>query len=284
MFDKKSYGLHSIFPSNSKRKNINEFLDLNNINNLRHKKIIGIIGLLVELFKDYKWLTIGDGFYGSDAILIKNLASELNIIPSDISHNLLEKAVELNFFEKFLTINAESIEIDDEEFEVVFCKEAFHHFPKAYVGLYEMIRISKEIIILMEPMDQFPKSIFQRIKDFFLFSENNYFEEVGNFVFSISPNEIFKIAAGLQLNSFYYKGYEDFYTKKFEFWNISKSINVYWIMVFIKKILSLIGYKKNGHIAIVIFKKEVSNSVRNKLKNDGFKEVLVPINPYAPSS
>lgn len=59
--------------------------------------------------------------------------------------------------------NAESLSFRDNEFEVAFCKEAYHHFPRPFLALYEMLRVASKAVVLAEPNDQIPRPIMRGI-------------------------------------------------------------------------------------------------------------------------
>jgi len=96
------------------------------------------------------WLTIGD-YNGLEANYL--LDNRQRVVASDISDIFLQEAQTAGLIEEFKVVNVEKIDYPDESFDYVFCKEAFHHFPKAYMGLYEMIRCAKKAAIIIEPID-----------------------------------------------------------------------------------------------------------------------------------
>lgn len=281
-FDEKSYKLHSNHLNKLRKSYLNTstFNKNEKINDFRHFRIINIINPLILYFKNKTWLTIGDGQYGSDARILKSIENEMKVYPSDISSELLEELVNEGVFENVYEINAESINFDNESFDIVFCKEAYHHFPKAYVGLYEMLRISKECLILLEPRDQYPKSILQKFKDLFFHKPHQLFENVGNFVFTFSENEAFKISTGLQLDCFFYKGYEDFFSKTFEKLSYRKAKLYFNLVLIFKKLATLFHYKKSGHLVVVFFKNPPNLILKDKMIEMGYKYISVPKNPY----
>ena len=49
---------------------------------------------------------------------------------TDISSNLLKEAKDIGYISKYKQENAESLSFQDDEFDYVFCKESYHHFPR----------------------------------------------------------------------------------------------------------------------------------------------------------
>lgn len=141
----------------------------------------------------------------------------------------LEKGKERGLFNEYSVENAEALSFQDEEFDIVFCKEAFHHFPRAIMGLYEMIRVAKHAVILIEPqvwrrvriavdplklLPRLLKDIIRRRKtDLRSFvSENAYrggYEGSGNYIYATSYSEVEQIVRGIDLPGFAWKGFVD---------------------------------------------------------------------------
>lgn len=92
----------------------------------RHDRMFRFLGPLLNN-KDSKWLTIGDGI-GSDAHWLLN--EGINATASDIADNVIKEANRRSLINNFLKINAEDIKLNDDSFDYVLCKEAYHHFPR----------------------------------------------------------------------------------------------------------------------------------------------------------
>ena len=98
-----------------------------------------------------KWLTIGD-INGLEANYLLDKGQEA--VASDISTVFLNEVKNEGLVKEISCQNGENITFEENEFDYTICKEAFHHFPRAYLGLYEMIRVSgKAAILLTEPID-----------------------------------------------------------------------------------------------------------------------------------
>src|SRR5690606_20292919 len=97
-----------------------------------------------------------------------------------------------------------------------FCKEAYHHFPRPPIALYEMLRVARRGVILIEPHDT-PNILESWLMtlvrpgssvkgEFF-----NSFEVSGNYVYKMSERELEKMAIALQLSSIALSGIDDYY-------------------------------------------------------------------------
>jgi SAM-dependent methyltransferase len=153
------------------------------------------------------WLTVGD-YNGFEANYLRDKVSR--VVASDISDAMLQEAKKENLVDECLAINAEAMNLADNSFDYVCCREAFHHFPKAYVGLYEMIRVSRKAAIMIEPHDILSRTpllvLLKNVFDWFgpfginkIWKNRFSFESVGNYVFKISERDIEKIAMGMGL-------------------------------------------------------------------------------------
>ena len=286
-FSDKSYNSHEQHYKNFKGNSLE--VELQSIEEgrtldswLNKMKYDSIVPLLNE-FSDEKWVTIGDGKYGRDALMLKSMtSSNVDILPTDISPFLLEKAKSAKAINDFAVINAEKMDLKDDSFGVSFCKESYHHFPRPYMALYEMVRISKKAIILIEPFDQFPKNIFQKIVGLFK-KRMEEFETSGNFIYTPSKNELYKFCSALQLPLFAIKSMNGHWENGYQYKNMDEHKFQFFKLRFIvglKNILTKIGYKKPGKVAIVIFKNEPSEQLKKQLLIKGYKMFKTPKNPY----
>src|SRR6188474_2368964 len=117
----------------------------------RHYRTTAPILPMLEMFKDNKWLTVGDGRFGLDSIRLKKMQPGLDILPTDISDVLLDHAKQTGLISDYKCENAEKLSFKDQSFDFAVCKESYHHFPRPYLALYEMLRVSKKGVILIEP-------------------------------------------------------------------------------------------------------------------------------------
>ncbi len=91
------------------------------------------------------WLTVGDGIR-TDANWLRGKG--VDVMASDISIDLLAETKNKGHIDKFQQKNAEKLSFHDDSYDYILCKEAYHHFPRPYIAVYEMLRVSKRAIIM----------------------------------------------------------------------------------------------------------------------------------------
>jgi ubiquinone/menaquinone biosynthesis C-methylase UbiE len=254
----------------------------------RHARIRNTINPLVKNGVNNKWLTIGDGRFGTDANYL--IANGINdVMATDISDTLLKIGCEKGFIKKYSAQNAEALTFSDEEFDYVYCKESYHHFPRPYIAIYEMLRVAKYAIALTEPVQQKQTLLIQMLKNI-IGKEitSHYFEPVGNYVYTISIPEIEKLMLGIGLRYYAYLSINDHYQCGIEnipiyggtFKDYLKRFALKGIIK-IKDLFSQIGLINSNLVTIIIFKQMPSQVQILDLKTGGFKCVLLPKNPYS---
>jgi ubiquinone/menaquinone biosynthesis C-methylase UbiE len=261
----------------------------------RHSRMYNPITPIAKAYKNAKWLTVGDGRYGFDSMRLKKMEPSISVLPTDISPYQLEKAKRLNLIEDYKVENAEKLSFNDNEFDLTLCKEAFHHFPRPYIALYEMLRVSKKGVILIEPREKFPdtvlgtvittgKNVIKKIIGKPVYQHDFYkFETVGNYVFSVSKREMEKIALGLQLpyTAFFY--YNDFYEPGVETEEMNRKSELFKRIkrkVTIADLKCKAGIAYSTGIIAVLFKETPNESLLKQLAQRGFVLNKVLVNPY----
>ncbi|OGR34999.1 MAG: hypothetical protein A2051_10300 [Desulfovibrionales bacterium GWA2_65_9] len=181
------------------------------------------------------WLTVGDGRWGLDSIRLKK-RGVFSATPTDIAPALLEEAHKQGLIAEYSVENAEKLSFADASFDYVFCKEAFHHFPRPYLALYEMLRVARLGVFLIEPNDAcssvrlsakgdpywkivlrtlLGRNLMNLAGARFVYPAPNY--EDPNYVYTISRREAEKVCLGLNLPQLVVKGLNDHYVKGCEF-------------------------------------------------------------------
>lgn len=164
---------------------------------------------LIKLFPRAKWLTVGDGKFGTDAYFLQKRG--LDVTASDINPSLLEIAYKEGYLKKYSEENAEKLSFENDSFDFVLCRDAYHHFPRPYVAVYEMLRVAKIGVVLIEPIDGYiNSSLFEKILIFLrntlLKHPRHTYEDSGNYVYKVSKREFEKIALGVRLPYLAFKG------------------------------------------------------------------------------
>jgi ubiquinone/menaquinone biosynthesis C-methylase UbiE len=292
-FEKKSYARHEThFESYTKGKEREEhartWFNNDTIDAWRHKRMYKTIDPILAFYPDSSWLTVGDGRYGKDAHYI--VTHGCKCLATDISESLLKEAKEMGYIQEYKKENAENLSFADEEFDFVFCKEAFHHFPRPMIALYQMLRVSKKGVILIEPNDLdinagFLYQIFQKIIKFRHPTKPSYegismvegaYEDVGNCVYFISKREIIKVALSLNLRMVAFKGLNDFYEPNVEYEKVTETSKIYLRVkktVERKDILSSLKIVPYGILTTIIFKTSPEKDVINRLLKTGYEVI-----------
>lgn len=253
---------------------------------------------MLELTKPFvsekkSWLTVGDG-YGFDANYF--FRKGLDVTATDISGTFLPLSQSHGFFEKYSVENVEKLSFGDGSFDYIFCKEAYHHFPRPYLGVYEMLRVAREAVILIEPHDPISKmplllalrNIFDRFDTALLqkYWKNRYsFEEVGNYVFKLSEREMDKLANGIGLPMVAFKGINNNYyhpaTAKEKADDSSPAFRKIKRKLAFHDLLTKLSLMPSQVLCAVIFKKIPSKETMEAMKKEGFQIHIFPPNPYA---
>ncbi len=295
-FNKISYHMHE--------KHFHQFADGGNnetlartwfeedtVDSWRHERMYNSILSLLYAYPDSHWLTVGDGRYGTDAHYIREKG--VKVLASDISDVLLKEGKKAGYIDDYSKENAEALSFSDNQFDFVFCKESYHHFPRPMISLYEMLRVVKKGVVLIEPNDCYISStflnvLFQNFKDLVKnllqkrFVKHN-FEESGNYIYSISKREIEKVALGMNYRVVAFKGIDDYYEKGVEYEKAVNSNRVFRrvkIGIYLLDFLTKIKLKPPGLLVAIIFKEEPHATLKNNLSKDGYEVINLPTNPY----
>lgn len=249
----------------------------------RHNRIRNSITPLINFTKDKKWITIGDGRFGTDANFLLSCGVR-QVTATDISDELLKIGSQKNFIGSYSAQNAEKLNYKDDSFDYSFCKESYHHFPRPIIALYEMLRVSKYGVVLLEPNQG--DSQLQRLLG--NYGKKHQFETVGNYVYTVSRNEIEKLMLGIGLRFYAFKGMNDYYIEGIE--SVPQrngSIKDFLTRLRLKLIISTKNLLVSLHIknpnllSVIIFKEEPNPQLKTSLIKSGFKFIALPLNPYA---
>lgn len=309
-FIQQQYSSHALHFNNAlsgddKSKLTNTWFDTSTADYWRHIRAFECAELLAN-GEDVSWVTIGDGRWGLDSIRIK-AAGHQNVLPTDISEFLLNQSKSRGFISSYSIENAEKLNFTDGLFDYAFCKESFHHFPRPYLALYEMLRVSKKGAFLIEPNDPANASLnitksmgcgVGLIKNFlkillgrtinFSTSDIHWngpgWEVSGNYVYGISKREAEKIALGINLPQLLIKGLNDFYIEGCEFEPADEVASEIF-----KKIKNSVQAKdlacKKGEappdlLMLGFMHQKISADMREKFIQHGWEVIDLPPNPY----
>lgn len=265
------------------------FLD-DTVDSWRHTRMYRLLNPVLEANKDSQWLTVGDGRYGQEAHYI--LQRGPKAVATDISDTLLREGARKGYISEYSRQNAEALNYKDGEFDFVLCKESLHHFPRPFRGLYEMIRVSRKGVVLIEPTD-LKIGATLRGKIFRVFvdtarkltgrSKGHYpYEETGNYVYGISRLEMEKVALGLNMPVMAFKGINDYYVPGLEDEKADASSKVFKRIrrrIAMNDIFCRLGLKPHATTCVILFIETVGDELRRRLTAAGFDVVDLPENP-----
>ena len=259
----------------------------------RHKRMLSHIDVMLSAYPSSVWLTVGDGRWGTSARYI-NLKG-VKALATDIDDRLLKCAVQHGLLQYYKNENVEKLTFHDNEFDFAYCKQSFHHFPRAYIGLYEMLRVSKIAVIITEPRDWLPAPFMRRLIQIIkhnikkllnieiAHSDLGNYEPIGNYVFTVSEREIQKIALGLNLPMVAFKNLQDVYLEGVEHEKQSDNgplLKKLKSKLFRNRMLRFFLIEKTNNITAIIFKTSIPEELRKKLNVAGFNIIDLPRNPY----
>jgi SAM-dependent methyltransferase len=262
-------------------------LNQNTINRWRLERLYRSVDPLLKMFPTSQWLTVGDFYYGSDAQYMQSKG--FKVVASDVDDHFLEKGKEIGYIENYSKENVESLSYDDGQFDFVICKETLHHLPRPYIGLYEMLRVSKVGVVLIEPYDRFINaSPIEKLGNWMLKKlkgrMHDLYEPSGNYKYPISRREIEKIGLGLNLPCVAFKTINDYYRDNLGIEFKEKDDPV------LKKIQRQIAFRDflwkfrifpPTFLVAIIFTTEINNEL---LIADGYEVINLTRNPYLSNS
>lgn len=293
-FEKRSYEAHSA----GKKFNEQDILNLKDTeshDHWRHTRMHDTLLPILNNYKNNQWLTIGDGNFGRDAhYLIENGAQAM---ATDLNNPSFELAKASGYITDFKIENAEKLSFADESFDFTFCKESFHHFPRPYMALYEMIRVARKAIIILEPHDQdtttlasmklknsffwMLRTVLRKIKGKNTIDYTNAYETVGNFIFNLNLHELRKSAAALNLDSLAYLFFNDHFLEEgLPPENYIQNLNRVKSGIAAKDRKVKFGISFSGMITAIIFKEAPTKECHAALHEAGYIFEKLPRNPY----
>ena len=257
------------------------------IDSWRHERMFDTVRSLIVARPDAAWLTIGDG--GADAWMLRALGAK-TVTASCISDVVLRRLAAMGYLAgiQISSINAESIDLPDRSVDFVFCKEAFHHFPRPPLAFYEFLRVSRIGFVMVEPLEpaasrpldilrSTAKRVLRRRRAMF-----EQFEPVGNYIYRLSEREVFRMLTAIQVSWFALKPFSDFYIE----WLSERSRNEFLPRLLFRLGLGMqnqmarFGLMNHGLCTMFVPACSDVTDIKNTLALGGFLISLTPRNPY----
>ena len=295
IYDKHEDDYKGYLIDNEKLKIANSWLRLDTLDYWRHNRMLSLLKPFMK--KNERWLTIGDGRYGSESAWLKRHG--ISSHASDMHTSLLDLAYKKELIESFSFQNAEQLDFESETFDYVLIKETLHHLPRPWLALYEAYRVCKKGVIIIEPNDTFHnenllrilfikfKNLVKKLLQKKVYKDEYGFEEVGNFIYTVNNRELEKFLLGMHKTSIASNNINDHYFKDVE--NISRnsdklrdklSFLELRFFIFVKDFLCKLGVLKYSIGEFVLFKKNPNSKTLLQMKDKNWKFKKLPQNPY----
>ena len=259
------------------------YVDAGSIDNWRHTRMLDLTSPLWRCLPEASWITVGDGRYGSDAAYLRS--KNVSVIATSLTDEKLRKANELGYISEFRAENAEAISLQSDSVDFVLCKEAYHHFPRPTMALYEMLRVARIGVMLIEPLDDRRildgfKSLVKRV---LRGDREQQFEPSGNYLYRLNIRELAKTMTAMGGQTISYKRFNDFFHGKFSS-SRSDTSNMGALItksgIFVQDVLAGCGILGHGLVGVVIFKNQPPQNIVNSLAEGGYTTMSLPKNPY----
>lgn len=237
-------------------------------------------------------VTLGDGKGGKDARFFKDLGHE--VTATDLIMPLLAEAQKRGYVDHVSKENAEALSFGDGAFDWAVAKEALHHMQRPYLALYEMLRVSKKGILLIEPHNQ---QNYLRIKGVLSYlwkrltgkqTERELgqtplvsYEESGNYAYKFHPYELSQcaLAQGFLHVAYTYAYY--FYEKNYP---QIRGEELQKLQTELRRKMAERdqqgGLEARPLLVFFIFKEPPTTEATDVLRRSGFRIPVFPRNPY----
>lgn len=203
------------------------------------------------------FLTVGDGYCGREAGYIKKFGHKVH--STDVETCLIKIAYDKNIIDEFSEQDVNHLSFDDETFDYSLSKECLHHTSKPYLGLYELFRVSKQGVIIIEPNGEMDKDYSTR-----------GFELSGNYSFSFKSDELIKIGIAYGFKHFLIT-YSDFFFGRHNNENISSGK----IEIEKERLIKMNNDTNPLNMPYIIFIFLKDEQIFNSLSNDNFKKIII---------
>jgi len=155
---------------------------------IRVKKLLDKSGITL----DSASLMVAGCGCGIDAYYLKKYYQPSRICFTDISEYALEKARSCFHDCEFAVVDNEHLDFADNSFDYVFIAAALHHLKEPSRGVYELLRVARRGLVVIEPNDTWLTRFFERLG-----LAHQYEVEHGNYVYRYSKRDVEKITKGL---------------------------------------------------------------------------------------
>ncbi|HEX4111956.1 MAG TPA: methyltransferase domain-containing protein [Stellaceae bacterium] len=254
----------------------------------KEARMFDFIAPLVTCFGDGEWITVGDN--GGDARALKR-AGVGRVTASSISAVYLRRLAGAGQLDQIgvRDLNAEQMDLPDRAVDVLVCKEAYHHFPRAPLAFYEFLRVSRQGFVLIEPvaLPRKPLDFVRSLAKMVLRRRGPAYEEfepVGNFIYRVSLDEIRRMLTALQVPWFAVRFFNNFIMRSLL--RASRRDRLAMLAlgfgIAVQDVLVWCRLMSPGMAVIFVPTGATGRDCGDRLAQAGFRIVLTAKNPYRP--
>lgn len=262
------------------------YTDPGSIDNWRHVRMRALVQGLVSALPAARWMTVGDGRYGSDAAYLASIGAD--VLATSLTGERLQTASERGHIGRWAVENAERLSCADDALDFVFCKEAYHHFPRPPIALYEMLRAARVGAVLIEPchnprlLDTAKRWLKRLLRGDTVFD----FEPSGNYLYRLNVGELGQLMCAMGNHTLAVRGINDFYHPRLAQHPAVAGwpFTVTKLAIAVQDLLARVGLLGWGLCCVVVFKGEADARALQALRAQGFRIIALPRNPYAKSA
>jgi SAM-dependent methyltransferase len=240
----------------------------------------------IEVYPDAHWLTVGDGYFGSNAHFLRKHGA--TVLSTSLTDATLVIARERGFIADYKAVNAENMEVATNSFDFVLCKESYHHFPRPPIALYEMLRVARKAVILFEPQEtsrrvldwarDVARMVVRRQKALCFEPE-----PCANFIYRLNLKELRKMMTALNYSTIAIRKLNDFYHAKLavaRYSRFSLPTIATKLCIAIQDLLCVLRMLDYSGACVVLFTATPDREFLKALAKNGFRVVHLPENPY----
>lgn len=141
---------------------------------------------------DDKTLLVASCGCGIDAHYLKKYYNPRKICFTDIHMRAMEKTKSNFHKESFVLTDNHKLSFKDNAFDYVFVGASLHHLKEPLRGIYELLRVAKEGLIVIEPNDSWLTRAFEKLG-----WASEYEPDHDNYVYRFSKRDVVKISKAL---------------------------------------------------------------------------------------
>ena len=261
------------------------YSDPGSVDGWHHHRMHEMLQPLLTTQPGSTWLTIGDGRFGSDAHYLR--ANGMRATASSLTDGSLAVAKARGWIDDYRAENAEHLSLPDGAVDYVLIKEALHHLPRPAIGVYEMLRVARQGVALIEPQETGARllDLLKRTAKRLLRGDpNSEYEPAGNYVYRLSVRECEKQMLSLNLPAIAWRKFNVFYLTRL---GGGRCERLSWpgmatrAGVVLQDILCRLGLLDYGMACVVMFTSMPEADTIASMRAAGFRVRMLPRNPYA---